>query len=149
MSVCHGSLIREIMNMKNRMDFLYRETVQATQTDRDETQGDREWEPLADILEDDQEWVAVVDLPGVLESDLSVELRDHTLILTGRRWHLPVTGKRLLECRRPQGPFKKEWPLSENIERDRVSADYRNGVLTIVVPKKPVPSRKVPVRAEV
>ncbi len=136
------------MDMKNRMDFLYRETVQAAQTERDEAPGDPEWEPLADILEDDREWVAVVDLPGVLEGDLSVELRNRTLILTGKRSPHPVTGKKFLVCRRPQGPFKKEWPLPENIERDRVSADYRNGVLTIVVPKKPMPSRKVPVRAE-
>lgn len=138
------------MNMKDRMDFLYRETVQAVQSNLEEaSKGDHEWDPPADILEDDREWVAVIDLPGVSESDLSVELFNHTLILAGKRSYRFETGKRVLECQRPQGSFKKQWDLPENIERDGVSADYRNGVLTIVVPKKTVPSRKVPVRAEV
>lgn len=150
MSVCQGTLIRELMSMKDRMDFLYRETVQAARSDPEAAQeGLREWEPLADTFEDDQEWVAVVDLPGVSESDLTVEMDSHTLTLTGRRSNRPDAEKKAVECQRPQGPFKKAWVLPENIERDRVSADYRHGVLTIVVPKRPVPARKVPVRAEI
>ena len=148
MSVCHGTLIRELMSMKDRMDFLYRETVQTARSDPEAAQdGVQEWEPVADTFEDDQEWVAVVDLPGVSENDLSVEMGTRTMTLTGKRSHHPDAGKKAVECQRPQGPFKKEWVLPENIERDRVSADYRHGVLTIVVPKRPVPARKVPVRA--
>ncbi len=150
MNACHGTLMSEILSMKDRMDFLYRETVREVRSDPESAHdGDRKWEPLADTFEDDQEWIAVVDLPGVSESDLTVEMRSNILTLTGKRSHRPHGGKEALECQRPQGPFKKEWVLPENIEPDQVSADYRNGVLTIVVPKRPAPARKVPVRSEI
>ena len=150
MSVCRRTLIREIMSMKDRMDALYQETVRVARSEPEAADDEtRDWEPLADTFEDDQEWVAVVDLPGVSETDLTVEMGPHTLILKGKRAHRPEAAKKTLICQRPQGPFKKEWVLPENIERDRVSADYRHGVLTIVVPKRSVPARKVPVRAEV
>ncbi len=134
--------------MKDRMDLLYRETVQTGPSDLEAgPEGAHDWEPSADILEDDREWVAIVDLPGVSENDMSVELESSTLTLKGKRSQ--ETGKRMVLCQRPQGTFKKEWALPENIERDRISADYRNGVLKIVVPKKPGSFRKVPVRAEI
>ncbi|MEJ5348909.1 MAG: Hsp20/alpha crystallin family protein [Desulfosoma sp.] len=140
--------INELFSMKERMDALYQDTVQAVQPDTDMAEAMPVWEPVADVFENEEKWTAVVDLPGVSKADFSLELVQDTLVLSGTRPEGMDKSYETILRERPSGPFKRQWSLPENIEQEKVSADYRDGVLTIVVPKTPVASRKVPVRAE-
>ncbi len=140
--------INELFSMKERMDALYQETVQAVQPETDISHAMTTWEPVADVFENEETWTAVVDLPGVSKGDFSLELVQDTLILSGTRQERVDQTYETILRERPSGPFKRQWSLPENIEREKVSADYRDGVLTIVVPKSLTASRKVPVRTE-
>ncbi|ROR03508.1 Hsp20/alpha crystallin family protein [Desulfosoma caldarium] len=148
MSVGSETLVNELLSMKERIDDLYRETVHAVQSDPDAENALAEWNPAADVFENEEEWKAVVDLPGVSKADLSVELVQNILILSGTRSNGASRSHEAVLCERPWGPFRRQWTLPENIVPEKVVADYRHGVLTIVVPKNAVASRKVPVRAE-
>ncbi|MGQ9484065.1 MAG: Hsp20/alpha crystallin family protein [Desulfosoma sp.] len=148
MSLGSETVLSELLSMKERMDVLYRETFQMVHSNPEVENPSAEWNPAADVFENEQEWKAVVDLPGVSKADLSVELVQNTLILSGTRPNGASRNEEAVLRERPWGPFKRQWTLPENIVPEKVEADYRHGVLTIVVPKNPVASRKVPVRAE-
>ena len=78
--------------------------------------------PPADILETDDGFRLLLDLPGVRPADVDVRFEDGELAVSGRR-----TGR--------QGGYVRTFRVSERIAADRIAADLRDGVLTLTLPK--------------
>ncbi len=100
------------------------------------TVGPVEWRPRADISETDEELRVVLDLAGVDEDEVSIELFEDALVVTGdRRIDGPPGEARyhLSEIRR--GPFRIEVLLPARIEADGVTAGYDRGLLSISLPR--------------
>ncbi len=102
------------------------------------------WVPPLDVRETEDEYVVLVDLPGVKQEDVSVELVDNVLTISGTR--VPAAGEQAWRNERPYGSFTRSLTLPQGIESDAIAATYTDGVLTLHVPK---PAQHKPRRIEI
>ena len=99
--------------------------------------GDLEFIPAADIAESDKSYEVTMDLPGINLKDLTVEIREGSLCVSGeRKTAREEKGKTYYCCERQDGRFTRVIPLDLPVDRDKVEARYHDGVLTITVAKK-------------
>jgi HSP20 family protein len=99
----------------------------------------RPWTPAVDILENENELVLKADLPEVDPKNVGIQIENGTLTLKGeRRFEEQKNGKGYHRIERSYGAFVRAFSLPETVEADKVKADYKNGVLTITLPKKEV-----------
>ena len=89
--------------------------------------------PLVDVRETAEEYFVMVDLPGVKQEDVTVEVHDQLLSISGAR--VPVEKGEELLAERPYGSFARTLTLPKGIESDGIAADYADGVLTVHIPK--------------
>ena len=92
--------------------------------------------PHLDLSETEEGYQLNVDLPGIKSDDISVELHDNVLTISGKRETTArEEGKTYHRVERLFGEFSRSIKLPETIDEDRLSADYVNGVLTVSLPK--------------
>jgi HSP20 family protein len=93
------------------------------------------WAPKVDIVEKDNRLITRVDLPGVKKEDVSVEVSDGQLVLSGERKNESEETKNNVyraECN--YGSFYRAVPLPDGVKPDDVQATFANGVLEVSVP---------------
>jgi HSP20 family protein len=95
--------------------------------------GGRAGWPSMDVEEDDKEYRVTAELPGMEERDLEVLLQDGVLTLRGEKKATESRNRTFTE--RFYGRFERQLTLGSDIEEDKVSATFRNGVLTVMIPK--------------
>jgi HSP20 family protein len=94
------------------------------------------WSPAADIAERENDYVVKVELPGVNKEDVRITLEDDTLTIRGEKKQEKETkdaGYRRLE--RSYGSFERSFALPTSVKVDNIDAAYKEGVLTITLPK--------------
>jgi HSP20 family protein len=99
----------------------------------------RPWAPPVDIFETDNELYLKADLPGVDMKDIDIQLENGTLTLRGERKYENESkegGYHRIE--RSYGSFARYFDLPDTVNPEGVKADYKNGVLTVTLPKKEV-----------
>ncbi len=112
----------------------------------------RQWQPRLNIAETEQAYLISAELPGVEEKDITLELHDGLLSLSGKR-EQKSEGKSINYHRLESfyGEFFRQFQLPETVQADKVEAKFKNGVLEITVPKlaeiKPAP-RKISIKAD-
>ncbi|HJV49624.1 MAG TPA: HSP20 family small heat-shock protein [Geothrix sp.] len=101
--------------------------------------------PSFDVKESPDAYQFKTDLPGIVESDLEISLEGTRLTVAGKRDEEVVKeGERVHLCERSHGRFSRTFTLPEDVEGEKVVAELRNGVLTLMVPKRPeVRPRKI------
>lgn len=105
----------------------------------------RPWVPPVDILENDNELVLRADVPGVDLTDVDIHIENGTLTLKGERKFEPVEegqNRGYHRIERSYGSFARYFTLPDTVDADKVKADYKNGVLSIRLPKKEVAKPK-------
>ncbi len=107
-----------------------------------------DFEPRVDVYEKDNQIVVKADVPGISEKDLSVELEGNTLTISGKKEEeKEVKEKNYHRIERSYGSFCRSITLPEGIETDKVTAEYKKGVLTINIPKsKAAETKKIEVK---
>lgn len=94
------------------------------------------WHPVVDIYETDSAVVLRAELPGISKKDVHLEVRDHTLVLTGeRQQEEEVKGEHYYRVERSYGSFCRAFGLPSAVEADKVKASMKDGVLEITLPK--------------
>ena len=97
----------------------------------------RPWSPPVDILETEDALVLRADLPDVKPEDIDVRVENNTLTVSGKRnWDSEETVKGWHRIERSYGEFVRSFQVPPTVDTDKVGADYKNGVLTISLPKK-------------
>ncbi len=91
--------------------------------------------PNIEVSETDKEMKVIAELPGLEEKDVEVKLSDGLLVIKGEKKTEREDEDRLFS-ERYYGRFERRVPV-EDIEEDKVSASFRNGVLTVILPKLP------------
>ncbi len=97
----------------------------------------RPWAPAVDIFETENELILKADVPGIEMKDIEVRMENGTLALKGERKFTneqKENGYHRVE--RGYGAFSRYFTLPETVEADKVSAEYKDGVLTVKLPKK-------------
>jgi HSP20 family protein len=97
----------------------------------------RPWSPAVDILETEDALVLRADLPDVKAQDIDVRVENNTLTLSGKRnFDKDETVKGWHRIERSYGEFVRSFEVPSTVDTEKVAADYKNGVLTISLPKK-------------
>lgn len=106
------------------------------------------YNPDVDIMEGKDRIVVIADMPGVNENSVEVTLDDNVLTIYGRvDWKLPEKMK-LTHAEYGVGDYQRIFTISGEINRERIEANVKNGVLRLVMPKNDVPKmRKIAVKA--
>lgn len=103
-----------------------------------------------DVYEDGSDVVAEMNIPGLKADDINVEVEDTHLRIAGRREEVQEKKEKnhyAKEIRR--GSFERLVPLPDAVEQEKVTAQYKDGVLKVRMPKRaPVPEKKVKVEVE-
>ena len=98
----------------------------------------RPWTPPVDILETENELLLKMDVPDISMKDVDIRLENDTLTIKGDRRFEEPQGKGYHRIERSYGTFARSFSLPNTVDTEKVRADYRNGVLTITLPKKEV-----------
>jgi HSP20 family protein len=104
---------------------------------------DGAWMPAVDIREDAQAYYLSADLPGVNREDIHVELEEGKLTLSAERQ--PAKTGEGTEVRwqgRRYGSFRRSFNLPRTVDADAISAEYKDGVLHVTLPKSEVPTAR-------
>jgi HSP20 family protein len=92
--------------------------------------------PAVDITEDEASYKVTAELPGMTEKEIEVVLSDGMLTLKGeKRAEREQKDKNFHLTERSYGSFQRSFTLPDGVDRDKVSADFAKGVLTISMPK--------------
>jgi len=107
------------------------------------------WVPAVDILEEDDQFLLRADLPGIAPEDIDLRAEKGVLILSGERQSSPSEStKGLRRAERFSGKFSRRFSLPDTADTDNISAQSRNGILEVTIPKLPeLQQRRISVEA--
>jgi HSP20 family protein len=92
--------------------------------------------PKVDISEDKDNLMMVVEVPGMEKDDVKVVVADGVLTVSGERKNI-IENKdsNCIRCELSSGSFARSFTLPENIDLEKITADYKNGIIALVLPK--------------
>jgi HSP20 family protein len=123
---------REFAAMQDRMNRLFGNVYL-----RDEDTGFRgSWNPAVDIFEtENHDLVVKAELPGMSREQLEVVVENSTLVLKGeKKFETDVKEENYRRIERSYGSFHRSFTLPNTVDASTVSADFKNGVLTVKLP---------------
>jgi HSP20 family protein len=95
------------------------------------------WAPAVDISESGHDLVVKADLPGIDPKELDIRVENNVLTIRGeRKFEKKVEQENYLRVERTYGSFSRSFSLANSVNPEGIKADYNNGVLTLVVPKR-------------
>jgi HSP20 family protein len=122
---------REFATLQDRMNLLFGDAYV-----RDEDISSRGWVPAVDIYETaSRDLVIKVELPDVNREDVDVTVENNTLTLKGNKnFPADVKEDQFRRVERRYGSFARSFTLPNTVDATKVSAEYKNGVLTVKLP---------------
>lgn len=100
------------------------------------------WHPAVDVYETADAYVLNAELPGMKKEDIDIDVKDRILTLRGeRRWNTEAKDERFHRKERVFGRFQRSFALPEGVVADSITAELKNGVLKICIPR---PEEKKP-----
>ncbi len=115
-------------------DFFNDWAVRTMESDRERSS----WVPRVDVLEKNGDLVLRVEVPGVTEKDIDLKIDGSRLTISGEKKQIGMdesSNLHLSEIR--YGEFTRTFALPDNVDPERVSAKFKNGILSITLPPKP------------
>ncbi len=125
---------RDLMAMQDRMTRLIDETLSRIWKG-EVVRG--AWSPPVDILERGNEVILKVDLPEVSQEEIDIRIEENILIIQGERRLIKDSPEEsYIQIERPHGTFRRTFNLPRMIEQQGIKASHKDGVLTLVLPKR-------------
>lgn len=94
------------------------------------------WSPIVDVKETKTEYIFTAELPGVLQKDINVELTGDVLTISGNREFSKTENREdYVRIERSFGTFSRSFSLDTPVKADKINANCKEGILTIVLPK--------------
>jgi HSP20 family protein len=101
------------------------------------------WAPRTDLSETDEAFRIRLDVPGMKKEDITVNLQNNTLTVSGERSsERTEEGEKYVRVERAFGNFHRTFTLPDAVDQENVEASYEDGVLTINVPKTETSTRR-------
>lgn len=95
------------------------------------------WAPAVDIFENEHDLVVKADLPDVKPEELDIRVENNILTIRGeRKFEKKVDEKNYLRVERSYGSFARSFSLANTVNSEAIKADYKDGVLTLTIPKR-------------
>jgi HSP20 family protein len=93
------------------------------------------WSPALDLYQNNDNVVAVLELPGMRKEDIEISLHDGMLTIAGERKGFSTNGEKAERTERYVGSFRRSISLPVRVDANKVNATYRDGILTVTLPK--------------
>ena len=128
--------LHDLVSLQDRMNRLFEDASQrrASETDYSSELQRADWQPLADVFEDEAEYTVAIDVPGIDRSTLEISVDENKLTVKGTR-PAPENTQHRLEC--PRGSFLRSFSVPAAVDQKEIKADYKDGVLLVHLPKRP------------
>jgi HSP20 family protein len=124
---------REFRSLNDRLNRAFGSAT----TRRDEEMSLGSWLPPVDIAEDKDKIVLSAELPGFKEDQIEIQMEGGVLTLRGeRKFEEEKDGRSFHRVERSYGQFVRSFTLPNNVDRENIRANFRDGVLEIELPKR-------------
>ncbi len=137
---------RELTTLQERLNKVFDDMFPGALKSRETN----EWIPAVDIYETNDAINIEVEAPGMKQEDIKINLENNTLTIYGeRKFEKKEENKNYYRMERSYGSFSRSFLLPENVNVEGIKAKYKDGVLTITLPKKPESKPKeIPIESE-
>jgi HSP20 family protein len=128
--------LRDLENMSDRINRLLVRRSRDESREKDESMALVEWVPVVDVVETDEEFQIRAELPGVEKNDVKLSVENGVLLISGHReQEKEEKGKRYHKIERAYGSFARSFTMPDVVDEQKVTAEFKNGVLTVHLPK--------------
>ena len=128
---------RELTSIQDRMNRLFDEFFGRRGPFGAEAEESWGFAPPVDIYEDAHKLTFKVEIPGMEEKDLKVQIEDNTLTVSGeRKVEKEIKEEHFRRKERHYGTFFRSFTLPASVDAEKIEANYANGVLAIELPKR-------------
>jgi HSP20 family protein len=128
---------RDLAALQDRVNRIFEDVIMRPRRgaeQEDLTAG--QWSPPVDIFETSESIVLRVEVPGIEQPALDVEIKDNSLIVRGDRKFEEVEGRNYQQVERAYGTFRRVFSLPVPVQQDQIHAVLKNGVLEITLLKE-------------
>ena len=135
MELIRWNPMRDMFSLRHQMNHLFDDVFKPV------VRGDSRfsmwnWNPTVDIYDNDENIVIKAELPGIDKKDIVIDVKDGVLTLKGERSFDNEVKKEKYYCReRMFGKFERVFRLPADVDPEKISADYKDGILKIDIPK--------------
>lgn len=127
---------KELDELQGRLSTLFGRAPVRKEGEREERMTLTDWAPLVDVIEDENEYLVKAELPEVKKEDVKIAVQDDVLTMSGERsQEKEEKGKKFHRIERAYGSFSRSFTLPEDADASKITADFKNGVLTVHLPK--------------
>lgn len=131
MAILKWDPFKDLQAIQEKIDRIFEESLRG----RDIPSG--LWTPAVDIYETDDAIILEAELPGMNEKDIDVRVEDNVLTIKGeRKIEQERKEENYYRMERYYGTFQRSFTLPSNLETDKIKAEYKKGILKVVMPKK-------------
>ena len=135
MAIVRWDPFRDVSALQDRINRIFNESFGRSR-DFDDEVSLYDWRPPVDIYETGEGIVLKIELPGVKKDDVSVEIKDNVLTIKGERLLDPaIEDENYYRKERSFGKFNRSFSLQQLIKPDLIKASFKDGVLTVEVPR--------------
>jgi HSP20 family protein len=104
--------------------------------------------PAVDVIEEDDDVRIEVEIPGMSAEDIALTLSEQSLVIRGEKKPEKSGSRGFHRSERSYGSFRRVVQIPVEVDRERVDATFKNGVLIVVIPKSHEAARKVQIRVD-
>lgn len=136
----------DLLSLQERMNRLFEESLgRATGGEQGATV--TSWSPAVDILEEKDEIILRAELPGIALEDVDLQIKDDVLVLRGeRQFEQEAKKENYHRVERAYGAFSRSFKLPSIVDRDKIKAKLKDGILEVVLPKtRKIEPRSIPI----
>lgn len=135
MSISKYDPFRELRSLQDEMNRLFMTNLPRSVAQEDLASGG--WSPSVDIYESENEIILEAELPGMNRDDFEVSIENNVITLKGKReFQKRDEGDNYHRVERSYGAFTRSFSLPRTVSAENTTAEYRNGVLRVSLPKR-------------
>jgi HSP20 family protein len=126
--------LHELLDLQERMNRLFDATLTREKLD-EPSPVHGSWAPLADVVETPEAYLVELELPGLSREDVVIQAHGDELVVRGERRPATTGGPVYHRLERRYGPFARGFRFAEEVDPDRITAEFNDGLLRLEVPK--------------
>ena len=130
----HRDPLSELLDLQERMNRLFDETLTRERLEEPALLHGT-WAPLADVVETPEAYFVELELPGLGKDDVLIQAQGDELVVRGERRPVASGSPIFHRLERRYGPFARGFRFPEEVDPDRIKADFTDGLLRLEVPK--------------
>jgi len=148
MAIVRWNPVRDLLGLQEEMNMLFGDFLGPAA--RGNEPGIVRWAPRVDIAEQNGTYELTADLPGLKKDDIKIELHDNVLTVKGeKKVEEDKKEKNYRLAERYYGEFMRAFTLPDNVNKDGIEAEFKDGVLKLTIPKTEQPKpREIEVKVK-